>query len=546
MNNKLIAILLIVSLMLTFVSCGELVPPAGGGVINPPSNETPDDNQDNGDQGGNGGEDNPDKEVTFTVSLMLGGELYVPESTDGDEAIKVRWSNGHSFHTEIIGADGMASTTELDGDYSVSVIGIPEGYTYNPNIYKATNSSPNVIIDLLKITKTRGLGNGLYGSNCIQINKTGVYRATMRAENSVVYYEFTPTKAGVYSIESMVDISAEMYNPLVNIYNGTSAAKFLDETRDGGGVSGNYTTNFQYTVKIAEEFLGGCYTFGIFVNGKDAVYPTYVDFEIKYLGDYQYDSVKSEMIYTEFIPNYQKINKNGNLEFDSERFALWYAAYVAYLEENMTKYGGTSYTDAAIRIDGKRVFDEKYYKLNPEDGYYHVYDTDKYAAYGGWGPILYADISSACIFMELPFNQVEYQGNKALTVCEGTENYKLFIEGYNELIIPHGDSGPFLCNKNCPCFISGANGGSCAIEDNCTKCKSTCRHLPREYKFQRGYADIAINGRCPVTEELKDFLQKYSENQRLFSDGNGWAEQHSPRYDSYEDSQWLFACGYYS
>ena len=49
----------------------------------------------------------------------------------------------------------------------------------------------------------------------------------------------------------------------------------------------------------------------------------------------------------------------------------------------------------------------------------------------------------------------------------------------------------------------------------------------------------------PVTEELKEFLQKYSVNQKLFSDGNGWAEQYVPRYDAYEDSQWLFACGYY-
>ncbi len=544
MNKKLIAILLLFSLMITFASCGELIPPAGGGVIKPSDSDTPSDDNNGGTVGDDPIDDTPqDEELKFTVSLMLGGEIYIPKETEGENAIKVRWSDGQSFHTETIGADGIASTTELDGDYSVSVIGIPDGYTYNPNIYKATNSNPNVIVDLLKITTTRGLGTGLYGGSCIKLNKTGVYRANVRTEKSIVYYEFTPTKAGVYSIESMMDISAEMYNPQVDIYNGTTAAKFFNERRNDGGVCGTYTKNFKYTVEIDESFIGNCYTFGILVEGKDATYPVQVDFEIKYLGEYHYDFTESELIFTEFIPNYQKVDKNGNIVFDSDRFDLWFAEYSAYLEEDMAKYGSSSYVDAALRIDSNKIFDERAYKLNPNDGYYHVYDTVKYAAYGGWGPILYADISIPGIFMELSLNQVEYAGNKVLTVSEGTENYKLFIEGYNELIIPHGDSGPFLCNSDCPCFLSGINGGSCAIEDNCMKCKSTCRHLPREYKFQRGYADIAIKGRCPVTEELKDFLQKLSESERYFADGNGWVE--SQGYDAYEDSQWLFACGYY-
>ena len=161
------------------------------------------------------------------------------------------------------------------------------------------------------------------------------------------------------------------------------------------------------------------------------------------------------------------------------------------------------------------------------------------------GPILYANITISTPFIDSAFNTVEYAGNKNLTLSQGTENYKLFVEGYAELVIWHGDVGPYFCLGDCPCYKT--NGGACATEDNCKTCaQNGCNTLPRKYIGQRGYADIAIDGRCPVTEELKQFLQKYSVSQKLFSDGNGWAEQYVPRYDAYEDSQWLFACGYYS
>ena len=152
-------------------------------------------------------------------------------------------------------------------------------------------------------------------------------------------------------------------------------------------------------------------------------------------------------------------------------------------------------------------------------------------------------------FIDASFHRIEYEGNNALTLNGGTQNYKVFIEGYDNIVAYAGDpndraSGPYFCTANCPCLAT--NGGCCAIEDNCTKCTPDCRHLPRAGIGQKGYADIAIDGRCPVTEELKEFLQAYCVKEKLFSDGNGWAEQYVPRYDAYEDSQWLFACGYYS
>ena len=400
------------------------------------------------------------------------------------------------------------------------------------------------MIDLLTITETKGNGNGLY--NAIHLTKTGVYRATIKKAGAVVYYEFTPRVAGVYTVESLMDISANMYNPMADVYIGSSAWKKYSYTLDDGGVSSSYTKNFKHTIKVDASNIGQCYTFAIKVSGKDAVYPTYVDFEIVYRSDYVADRVTSDLKYPSFIPNY--LTKTGTPDY--AKYNLWYESYADYLADDMLKYG-YEYKDAWVNIDGKRVFDQKYYKLNPDDGYYHVYDEVIYAAYDGWGPILYANITIPTSVIATAFNAIEYMGNKALTVSSGTENYKLFIEGYNELVLAHGDVGPYFCENTCPCYKT--NGGACTIESNCTKCNPGCRHIPAQYKYQRGYADIAINGRCPVTEELKEFLQKYSVSQKLFSDGNGFAENYIDAfgvehrmYDAYEDSQWLFACGYYS
>ncbi len=532
MKNKIISLLLLLCLCFSIVSCGEYKPPVTDGGSSSPGDNG---NENTGSEGGEDPSDDKNNNI-FTVKLIEAGEPYAPPAvSDEASAVQVRLSNGVSVYTEKLDEDGTATFTGLDGEYSVSVINIPDAYTYDPNIYKVSSKSPVCHIDLLKITSTKGSGAGLYSS--IMVSYTGVYRANVKRENQVVYYEFKPSKPGKYAIESMMDVSAEMFNPMVDVYNGTTAYKLFINRIDGGGASGTYTKNFKHILEIDDEFIGNSYTFGILVEGKDAVYPTYVDFKIEYLGSYNIDFVTSDIIVPEFTKQFMTSEFGV---YNQEKLDEYYD----YLEADKILFGSSRYIDAAVRVDGKRVFDQTAYKLNPVDGFYHVYDEVKYESTDGWGPILYAAISTPCIFLADPLTTVEYHGNKTLTVSEGTENYKLFIEGYAELTKPHGDSGPYLCNSDCPCLST--NNGCCAIEDNCTKCKNTCRHLPREAIGILGYSGIVdAGGRAPVTQELKDFLQKLSESQRYFADGNGWAENHDPRYDAYEDSQWLFACGYY-
>ena len=528
MNKKIIALFLMLTLLFSFSACGEYKAPKdednttidnGGNTENP----------DGGDEGEKPNDPDSDTDP-FTATVMLDGLPYEPDMTLGETlSLKVRWTDGKNYFTEKVDEYGKAVCAGLDGDYTVTLLNLPDGYTYNPNIYKASNNSKHVYIELLKLSRVSSKTTSLY--DCIEISTTGNYRAKVNTNEQgkvqEVYFQFTPAKPGIYVIESLVDVSAAMYNPIADVYQGSSQYKIYYQKLDGGGAEGTYTKNFKQEIKIAQAFIGNSYTFAVWVEGKDATFPVNVDFSITYMGSYEYDWIKSSFVYPSFIPNVE--------------FSDWYSDYLTYLNEDIKKFGDKNFYDAAVVIDGKRVFDQQYYRLNPDDGYYHVWDEEKYAAYGGWGPILYANISIPTMFIEESFNLIESHGNKNLTLSSGTENYKLFIEGYNSLI---GSDVAYFCSTDCPCYAT--NGGCCAIEDNCTKCNSDCRHIPKAYKYQRGYADIAVNGRCPVTEELKDFLQKYCVSQKLFSDGNGWAEQYTPRYDAYEDSQWLFACGYYS
>ena len=513
--KKILSLILVLVLLFIATSCGEYNPPTSDG---PGNTSTP------GANNPAGGEEQGDP---FVAVVMLNGKVYTPPAVSDDSlALKVRWTDGKSYSTVTVGEDGRAECYGLDGDYTVTLVNLSNSYTYNPNVYKADNNNKYVVIELLELSTAHG--NGTDELDCIHMSKTGFYRAEIKEAGQIVYFEFTPTRAGTYSIESMMDVSSGMYDPIADVYYGSSHFKTYAYRLDGGGVSLGYTTNFKHTIDVDESFIGNCYTFGIYVKGKDATYPVNVDFSISYEGEYVYDWIVSDFVYPTFIPN-------------NSTYSTWYSEYTSYLAQDRAKYGDANYTIASVRIDGKNVFDESYYKYNPEDGYYHVFDPALYAEYGGWGPVLYANITISTGILEKAFNEIEYEGNSALKLSSGTENYKLFIEGYDRLV---QEDVSYFCIKTCPCYAT--NGGACTIEENCRKCTDDCRHVKAKYKYQRGYADIAIDGRCPVTEELKQFLQKYSISHGLFSDGNGWAEIHDPRYDAYEESQWLFACGYYT
>ena len=565
--HSFIALLLL--LVFCFNSCGEYNP----AIQRPGGNNTDTDTP-------GGGGDKETEGYTFTATLYYDGERFVP-----DEKINVQWTDGFAVYTAELNDEGQAEVHGLDGDYKVTLSGIPAGYIYNPNALVATNDKRNTRIELYKITKTTGAGDGPY--SCIKLQKPGIFSATLDSATDVLYYQFTPLEAGVYSVEGWVDTTANQVNPKLDIYNGSSAWKQYAYTLDDGGAESYFTKNFKYEVKISKEGIGQAFTFAVKGTSKDNTYPITINFVVTLDGGFDSGRTAAPIVPMMDLP------ESGNHTYDS---ALY------------------TFVGAEDIVNGNRIFDGTKYRYwsveDGGDGYYHRFDINVYPETKGYGPIVYAYVSQPCRFVDEALTTIENRGNKALTV-DGI-NYKLAIQGFADLIVdPPGDNGPYLCNSDCPCYVGvdadliGPDGqpvlnsdgtvkqykkkciGGCRAD--CEKCNKDCRHLPDEmfdlieeatknevgelthtrdcpgcngiklsngstwhttyylpYEFC-GYASYANSaGLVPVTQGLKEFLQAFSISQLYFFDGDGFVETNPEvPVDAGEDDQWLFACGWY-
>ena len=459
----------------------------------------------------------------FTVTLRLNEQPYVPTT-----AINVYWRNSYDIYIAPVDENGVARIDGLDdsydASYKVTLSNVPYGYAYDPNAYVATNTSRAVVIDMYDLNVVRGTGNGLY--NCYEMSGTGVYSVTVTEPGDSEFFEFAPETRGTYTEESWVDVNDDGVNPIATAYYGSSNYKYSPYRVKDEGPCGSYTRNFIHTINIASQMIsssgGGqqTFTFEITAEPKNGIYPITLSFAIKRNGDFDLNSVKS----TWMIPKADWSN------FDFNAFKALAGGNIKGAE---TLYPNT--TDSWI-------FNEDNYKINPVDGVYRVYDETKYAATNGYGPILVAYISTPCRFLDKPFTLIESE-SKALTV-NGTDNYKQFIEGYESVA-----SGGFYCVSNCPCHKNSSSPiKACPLDENgnkCANCNVHCTPCIRElYQNPNCYAAWCnADGVAPVTKELAEFLQKFAITQRYFADGDGWAERSG--IDAYEDSQWLFACGYY-
>lgn len=459
MTKKIICLLLVVLAIFSVSSCREKdnnpdVPDISGGT-----------NDDNNSNNGGNGDTQPDGTVEFCVSLIMNKQVYIPK--DG-EIITVIWDDGYAQHSKNLGSDGYAKIY-LDGDFSVYLDGTPENYTYNPNIYTASNDEPVIQIELLRVSKNEG-GNGSGIFKEYRMSDTGTYSAKITSKTKKVFYEYKPNKSGYYVIESLVNIHDDLINPKVDIYVGTFAYKNFSETIDDGGayLKGGYTKNFKWIVNITDDRVGNVYTFAIGAETKTGVYPVNVDFKISYEGEYYEDITLSKLMVAE-----EANTKAPDMPSDK------------YVFVNSDGSVG-NYNTGSITQQGSGILNGNNFKYNEETGFWHVYNSKT----NEYGAILCAKIAQPCTYYdpEGALNMIEYHGNKNLTVSNGTENYKQFIENQYTAV----------CNSD---------------------------------------------GVCYVTMELMEFLQKFSVSQRLFFDGNGFVEQYGVY--AIEEDQWLFACGYY-
>lgn len=466
------------------------------------------------------GQDN-DPTNDFTVTLRANGQPYQPTV-----AINAYWSDGYDIFIAPFGEDGVARMDGLDGDYRVTLSSVPQGFAYDSNAYTATNIDRNIVIDLYDLNAVSGKGSGLY--SCFGISGTGIYSVTVSEPGEMAYFEFAPQTNGTYTVESWASTTEDEVNPLCVAYYGSSSYKHSPYNVDDVGQVGSFTRNFLHTIEIADQMISGggsqTFTFAVTAETKSGVYPVTFTFAIKRNGGFDLNGVDRVM-----MPVTADMSK-----FDFGAFNSLSGGKIVGSETLFRDKDGNE-------KPGAYVYDAKNYKIweieDGGDGVYHLYDEERYASTGGYGPILVAYITEPCRYLDSPLTLIEYAGNKALTVNGGTENYKHFIEGFAALV-----QNGYYCVSECKCNEKEGHAGACPPE--CTDCSPNCNRCPEDMIGEEGYnAWCNKDGVAPVTRELAEFLQKFAITQRYFADGDGWAEQKG--IYAYEDSQWLFACGYY-
>ena len=476
----------------------------GNGIVRPPFPPGPGEEQNSGD---------------FTVTLMLDGSVYVPQS-----GVTATWDDGMSRPVSApFGADGVARISGLDGDYTVRVNGLPSEFTFDPNNTVATNYQRKITLDIYRAIvlpefKAPAAGSVLFGAEELKIANPDIgaaYRITLKSALETYYCLYEPLDAGMYCVRSLVDITENAINPKYRICSGTRyGARYEGAVLDGGGASNTYTVNFDYQTGYNYDEMGGILLFGVMAETRTMEFPLTLDILIKRTGDYVRQDIMSNVVVpTEF----EGVSNNAE---SINSFKQKQDAFMRGMENRRKQI--MFHEDTLL--DGDKV------KFNEDTGYYHLYDKEAQT----YGPVIWAKISQSCGIIDDPFNGIEYHGNKALTIDDNYDkfykktppkygsdkephylNYKVFIEGY-EGIASHEASFPGISEQY------------------------------SAYAGTLGYAEMCnSDGVYPVNKELQRFLQGYATNARLFMDGNGWAETSSMRLKSAEEDQWLFACGYY-
>lgn len=466
----------------------------------------------------------------FSVTLLLDGAPISENAGFYAQYLKMeiyaQWTDGYSYYIAKFDENGVAAATGLDGNFKVTLSAVPDDYVYNINGYEATSDEPKIQIDLYRILYGEGPGTGLYYPYIKELSNQGVYEITVNSPDEVVFCRFMPSQSGIYTIESWESVSEDNINPKADVYRGSVAfATFEATINDGGAESeSGYTKNFKYEESVDESEVGNVFIFGISATSKDGQYPIKVKVSVLKTGELKNRYYKQTMVPTEVV-------------------------------RQAPSFSG-SFLSTAYDYGGRMLYDSDLCRLWPVaeggDGYYHLYDEEKYAATNGWGPTLYADLDS-------------FARNEKITITTSDKkflDYRMFLRGFESLaeyrlvdVDFFGNQiwGSELCSGNCTCAhqelsCSLSNQSTVKIYaclDGCEQCNEECITVSQELWGLVGYCEGANSDGCyPITEELKDFLQAWAEGQNLFCDGSGELELQG--YDADQDSMWLWAAGYYS
>ncbi len=489
----------------------------------------------------------PSAEDISTVTLTVNGHP-IAENPGFYELflgldIYAQWSNGYSTVIALFDETGLARATGLDGDFSVTLLAKKKGeepdsksgfsqtigdYTYNINGHVTTNDTRDIEIPMYRILAGDG-GDGSHWAYPLvkEFSDQGVYKITLESPDQVILCQFAPEFSGIYTLESWVSVADDNINPQYDRWYGTVAWAQYGYTVNDGSAEGTYTKNFKDVRTVAEDEIGNVFIFGIHGTAKDGCYPIDIYVSVLKTGELK---DRYESIY--MVPT--------DLHYAKDVFVADTKQYDTLLDYWQKQSNGRYLLDAGkCRLWAKE---------DGGDGFYHIYDEVEYAEHNGWGPTLYARITTPTI-AGYSLNRVEWMGsgNNMLSLQSGNayHRYKQFIEGFKSLTSIHeGWKGSNYCVNNCPCHKDEANP-VWACEEYCAQCSINCTQCPPELYGMPGYADaVNCDGVYPVTEELKTFLQLFAECHNLFCDGTGDLEKEG--LDSDQGSMWLWAVCYYA
>lgn len=226
---------------------------------------------------------------SFSTELSLNIKNYevsvvYPDGTSAGKNIQVQWCDnrdddkGVCYTPEVTNENGKAAIKLGDGEYIVHLENIPEGYTYNPNIYITNSENYSLIVKLIALkdyTSGEGTSVNPYVVNC------GTYNSTYEALGfkNGLYFTFTAEEDGKYNITSisMDKLSQKKVDPYIGFWN----SEVIDI--NAADVSGNNAEdiNFNYTFDAKK---GVKYTFVLFVSNVttnfENVFPVSFEFTI--------------------------------------------------------------------------------------------------------------------------------------------------------------------------------------------------------------------------------------------------------------------------
>lgn len=379
--KKLLTIALALLMVLGLAGCGEYKPPVQNGGNNTDITQPP--------QGDDPTKPGEPESAHFTVTLYeikveknAHGEISTESKFEKTQNIYAQWYDLES--TAIYKAEfkeGVASVSGLDGDYAVTLSSLPEGYTYNPNDNIATNDNRDIKIYLYKINEPNGkrsMGVGEENWNLTVVNNTrGALRATITKPGEVVRFYYTTGNYGEYSIESIIDTTANVINPILEVYDASSAYVNVGSRAvyDVGGAANTFTKNFRFERTMDR---GWVFIFCIRTESlNENAYPINIDFIIDKDGELNPDP---SAIFETAVAKEAKPYTNFPTGVSFK--------YVASLDET----GRNILNGNLFKLDDREKVNGQ---PNPEYGHYRFYDKET-DTYGG---TLFAKINKNCEFV---------------------------------------------------------------------------------------------------------------------------------------------------